>query len=126
MSLAESESAPRRGRPALRRATPLERDEIVARALAIVRAEGVDALSMRRLAKDLDVSTMAIYHHVTDKPELMDAMLGWVWLEILERGSQASDDPLEFIVATSVTTRQVWLEHFDLASLAVAVLEPDD
>ncbi len=51
---------------------PLERDRIVAAALAIVDAEGVEAVSLRRLADVLDVSPMAIYWHVRDKAELLE------------------------------------------------------
>jgi AcrR family transcriptional regulator len=56
---------------ATRRTAPLTRDEIFAAALAIVDAEGVEALSMRRLARDLGVEAMSIYHHVRDKQALL-------------------------------------------------------
>jgi AcrR family transcriptional regulator len=49
----------------------LERDEIVAAALAIVDRDGVDALSMRALATELNAATMAAYNHVKDKDELL-------------------------------------------------------
>jgi len=54
-----------------RRAAPLTRDEIFAAALAIIDAEGVAALSMRRLARELGVEAMSIYHHVRDKQALL-------------------------------------------------------
>ena len=52
--------------------TALDRERIVDAALRIVDADGVDALSLRRLATDLDVTPMAIYWYVADKSELMD------------------------------------------------------
>jgi AcrR family transcriptional regulator len=50
---------------------PLARDRIVEAALGIVDRRGVDALSMRRLARALDVAPMSLYRHVRDKQELL-------------------------------------------------------
>ncbi len=56
------------GRPALTRAA------IVARALEIGTAEGLEAVSLRRLAQELGVTPMALYRHVRDKQDLINAM----------------------------------------------------
>lgn len=56
--------------------TPLlSRDGIVAAALALVDAEGLDALSTRRLAAELGVSGPSLYNHVATKDELIDAVV---------------------------------------------------
>jgi AcrR family transcriptional regulator len=47
------------------------RDEIARAALRIADAEGFDALSMRRLAAELDAGTMTLYHYVRTKDELL-------------------------------------------------------
>ena len=44
-------------------------------ALAIVAREGLDALSMRRLAQELDVWPMSVYRYFRDKEELLDAVV---------------------------------------------------
>lgn len=44
-------------------------------AIAIADAEGLEALSMRRLARELDVGTMSLYRYVPDKSVLLDLML---------------------------------------------------
>ena len=49
------------------------RDDIAAAAIRIADAEGFDALSMRRLAAELDAGTMTLYHYVRTKDELLDA-----------------------------------------------------
>jgi AcrR family transcriptional regulator len=59
----------------LRRTSPLTRDEILSAALAIVDAEGFAALSMRRLARELGVEAMSIYHHVRDKRALLGGVV---------------------------------------------------
>jgi AcrR family transcriptional regulator len=51
---------------------PLDRDQIVTAALGIVDEEGVEALSLRRLAQSLRVTPMSIYWHVRDKAELLE------------------------------------------------------
>jgi len=73
--------------PALRRSKrgprpQLDRDRIVAAALRIVDAEGVRALSLRRLADDLGVTPMSLYWHVADKAELLELVGQAVLAEI--------------------------------------------
>jgi len=54
---------------------PLARDRIVAAAMAIIDAEGLEALSMRRLGAELGVNPMAAYYHVPNKAALYDLVL---------------------------------------------------
>jgi AcrR family transcriptional regulator len=113
------------GRPAIGRRDPLERDEILDRAMQIVRTDGLEALSMRRLAADLGVTPMALYHHITDKRELIELLIVRVWGEI-NMNVPFSNDPIEIIVAFCLATRRLWLDNFELASLAVTPFEPDE
>jgi AcrR family transcriptional regulator len=53
----------------------LSRERVVAAALALLDREGLDALSMRRLADELGVGTMSLYHYVTDKEDLAKAVI---------------------------------------------------
>ncbi|MEV6301704.1 TetR family transcriptional regulator [Actinoplanes sp. NPDC051861] len=52
----------------------LTRDVILRSALRIVDADGVESLSMRKLAADLGVNPMSLYHHVENKAALLDGM----------------------------------------------------
>jgi len=63
-----TEHPPARERPGLTRET------VVARALEVGTAEGLDAVSLRRLAQELGVTPMALYRHVRDKQDLINAM----------------------------------------------------
>lgn len=57
------------------RARPgLTRDGLVARAIEIGTAEGLEAVTLRRLAQELGVTPMALYRHVRDKQDLINAM----------------------------------------------------
>src|SRR3954447_11713640 len=56
-------------------ATALTRESIATAALALADREGIDALSMRRLAAELGVGTMTLYGYFRSKDELIDAAL---------------------------------------------------
>lgn len=70
-----SERASRKGRP------ELSVDRIVRAAIEVADAEGLQALSMRRVAERLGVGTMSLYTYVPGKPELFDVMLDEVYGE---------------------------------------------
>ncbi|MEU6169693.1 TetR/AcrR family transcriptional regulator [Streptomyces tanashiensis] len=50
-------------------------DRIVGAAVALADAEGLDAVSMRRVSAELGVGTMSLYRYVPGKTELLDLML---------------------------------------------------
>jgi TetR/AcrR family transcriptional regulator, tetracycline repressor protein len=52
----------------------LTRDAVVERALQVADAEGLEAVTIRRLGQELGVTPMALYWHVKNKEELLDAM----------------------------------------------------
>jgi len=52
----------------------LTRAAIVKRALKLGETEGLDAVSLRRLAQEFGVTPMALYRHVRDKQDLINAM----------------------------------------------------
>lgn len=70
-----------RGR-ARRREAGLTQEEIVATAIAVADAEGVEAVSMRRIGRELGAGAMSLYWHVTSKEELQDLMLEAIEREI--------------------------------------------
>jgi AcrR family transcriptional regulator len=63
------------------RARGLELDDIVAAAVAVADAAGTEAVSMRRIARELDVGTMSLYWYVASKEELHQLMLERVQAE---------------------------------------------
>jgi AcrR family transcriptional regulator len=60
----------------------LTRQRVVAEALAIIAEDGVQALTMRRLAAHLGVVPGALYHHVRNKQQLQDLLLDNVLAEV--------------------------------------------
>ncbi|WP_432143535.1 TetR/AcrR family transcriptional regulator [Streptomyces sp. bgisy084] len=64
-------------------------DRIVSTAVAVADADGLGALSMRRVATDLGVGTMSLYRYVPGKAELLDLMLD----QVAEFDADAHPDP---------------------------------
>ncbi|MCA2228713.1 TetR/AcrR family transcriptional regulator [Nonomuraea aurantiaca] len=61
---------------------PLTRRRILDAALALAGTEGLDGLSMRKLAKTLGVEAMALYNHVTNKTDILDGIVDRVFTDI--------------------------------------------
>jgi AcrR family transcriptional regulator len=57
------------------RRQPLTRERILDAAMHIVESEGLDALSMRRLGRELHVKDMALYHHFENKDEILSGLV---------------------------------------------------
>jgi len=66
------------------------REQIAAAAVRIADAEGSEALSMRRIAAELDAGTMTLYHYVRTKDELLALVIDEVMGEVV----LAPDEPL--------------------------------
>ncbi|MEV1249000.1 TetR/AcrR family transcriptional regulator [Nonomuraea sp. NPDC050022] len=60
----------RTGRP-----PKISRADIVSAAHRLIEAEGTESLTMRRLAREVGTTPMALYHHVHDKEELLLLLL---------------------------------------------------
>src|SRR5215831_16567669 len=67
--------------PAAERAR-LSKQAVVARALALADANGLDGLTIRALAQDLGVTPMALYWHFRSKEELLNGLADQVWAEM--------------------------------------------
>jgi AcrR family transcriptional regulator len=61
---------------------PLSRERVLATALRLADEEGIEALSMRKLAQVLGVKAMSLYNHVTNKDDLIDGIVDLVISEI--------------------------------------------
>ena len=60
----------------------LSKQRLVDEAVRLADRDGVDGLSMRRLAGTLGAGAMSLYHYVASKDELLDAMIDTVFAEI--------------------------------------------
>jgi len=62
--------------------TPLTRQRVLRAAVALADRGGVGALSMRKLAQELGVEAMSLYHHVANKDDILDGIVDVVFGEI--------------------------------------------
>jgi AcrR family transcriptional regulator len=60
----------------------LSRERVLSAAIAHADADGLEALSMRKLADELGVAPMALYRHVANRDDLVDGMVDVVFTEI--------------------------------------------
>ena len=65
-----------------KRRAPLNRERVLRTALALADEGGFEALTMRKLAKELGVEAMSLYNHVANKDDLLDGMVDLVFAEI--------------------------------------------
>ncbi|MEU6710489.1 TetR/AcrR family transcriptional regulator [Nonomuraea sp. NPDC046802] len=97
----------------------LSQDLIVETGLRILDAEGLDALSMRRVAQELDTGPASLYAHVAGKEELLelvyDRVLGEI--ELPERDPSRWKEQLR---AYAMEVHRVLGIHADLARAALA------
>lgn len=99
----------------------LTREAIVARALEVGGAEGLEAVSLRRLASDLGVTPMALYRHVRDKQDLLNAMMDFVMEDLdLTVGFQPSMSWTEKVRQALLNLKQQMGEHPLTLPLAIA------
>ena len=68
---------------------PLTRVVVLKAALRILDEEGLEALSMRRVAAKLGVEAMSLYHHVAGKDDLIGALSEWVYVHVEVPGDEA-------------------------------------
>jgi TetR/AcrR family tetracycline transcriptional repressor len=61
---------------------PLSRRRILEAAVSLVDAEGLEALSMRRLPSPLGCEAMALYRHFPNKAAIVDGIIETVWMEM--------------------------------------------
>jgi TetR/AcrR family transcriptional regulator, tetracycline repressor protein len=97
----------------------LTRAVVVAAARRIADDEGLDALTLRRLARETGVTPNTIYSHVADKSALLDLLMDDVAGEV-EAPDPASGDWRESLRALFVSTRRTVAASPQLAPLFLA------
>jgi AcrR family transcriptional regulator len=90
---------------------PLTRERVLQAAVALADRDGVASLSMRKLARELGVEAMSLYHHVASKHALLDGMVDHVFGEIdLPAGEQGWKEAMRqrAVSARAALRRHPW------------------
>lgn len=97
---------------------PLTREAIVEAALRVLDAEGLDGLSMRRLASELGVKAGSIYWHVRNKDELLQL----VFERVMAEAELPPPDPSrwqEQLAELADQMREIFSRHRDAARISL-------
>jgi len=111
------------------------RRRLLESAADLLSEEGPSALSARRLAREAETSTMAVYTHFGGMPALVRAVVTEGFQRLYDRVAEVepSDDPLTDLIASGVAYRayaladpHLYLVMFGSASLGEYRLTPDE
>lgn len=96
----------------------LSREAIVAAAMRIVDGEGLDAVSMRRIAHEFGTGAASLYAYVANKDELLDLIFDWVMGETADRWPETeptADNWRDLARDTIRLAHEVLTSHRDVA-----------
>ncbi|MBC6460986.1 TetR/AcrR family transcriptional regulator [Actinomadura sp. HBU206391] len=100
-----------------RRRSSLTQEAIVDSAIALADAEGLAAVSIRRVASELGARAMSLYSHIESKEDLLDLMFDRANAEVVIEGELPSDWRTA-ITLIAERTRVVLLRHRWMVALA--------
>ena len=91
--------------------TPLSKERVLQAAVDLADREGIDALSMRRLAKDIGVEAMSLYNHVANKDEILVGMIDRVTSEVEDPSTEGGLDWKTAIRRSAISTHDAFIRH---------------
>jgi AcrR family transcriptional regulator len=88
---------------------PLSKERVLRAAVEFADAHGIEALSMRRLAKELGVEAMSLYNHVANKDEILSGIV-----EIVAGEVEVPSDPANWktsIRQSAISAHDAFIRH---------------
>ena len=95
--------------PTTRPRAPLSRERVLHAAVTLAARDGIESLTMRKLADELGAGAMSLYHYVPNKEELLDGMVDIVFSEI--ELPSADVDWRTAMRRRAISTREVLNRH---------------
>lgn len=95
---------------------PLSRRRVLRAAVGLADRDGLDSLTMRRLAQEVGVEAMSLYHHVANKQAVFDGVVEVVLAEIMAavekaEGPSPEEDWQAALRSRILAAREVLLRH---------------
>ncbi|BBZ05666.1 hypothetical protein MCHIJ_51030 [Mycolicibacterium chitae] len=87
------------------------REAVVEASLRIIDTEGLAAFSLPRLARELNVQAPSLYHHFSDKAEILAAVARAIVLDTRVPDPKSVPNWIEWFVALSLAFREAMLRH---------------
>ncbi|MEU6126327.1 TetR/AcrR family transcriptional regulator [Streptomyces sp. NPDC047123] len=100
-----------------RRREQLSREQIVAEAVRLLDADGLEALSMRKLGTRLDAGATSLYRHVANKDELIELVVDEVYGELAVPAAAGPGEWREAAARAAYSQRAMILSHPWIASV---------
>lgn len=101
------------------------RDAVVEASLRIIDTEGLEAFSLPRLARELNVQAPSLYHHFEDKAEILKAVARAIVAETRLPDPKSVPNWIEWLVALSLAFRQSMLRHRNAAPVLLQFMPRD-
>lgn len=110
---------PRPSKPLIRR------DAVVEASLRIIDTEGLEAFSLPRLARELNVQAPSLYHHFEDKAEILKSVARAIVVETRLPDPTSVPNWMEWLVALSLAFRDSMLRHHNAVPLLLQFMPRD-
>ena len=98
--------------------TPLSKERVLRAAIVLADTDGIESLTMRRLARELGVEAMSLYNHVANKDEILDGIVDVVVREIDLPSDEA--DWKKAMRRSAISHRDVYVRHPWASSLSMS------
>ena len=103
---------------------PLSRERVLRTAIAVADREGIGSLTMRRLAQELGIEAMSLYHYVRGKDDILAGMVDLVTAEIPL--PDAAGDWKGAIRQTAIAEFEILIAHPWAASTILSVKQASE
>lgn len=103
----------------------ISRSATIAASIDIIDTEGMDAFSLPRVAKQLNVRTSSLYHHFADRRELMTEVAQELMTEATVPEYTPGTDWVEWFIGLSLNYRDAILRHPNAALVLLQFLPRD-
>ncbi|HET9968401.1 MAG TPA: TetR family transcriptional regulator [Streptosporangiaceae bacterium] len=110
----------------VRPASPLiSHDAVVEASLQIIDADGLDAFSLPRLARELNVSAPSLYHHFADRADILRTVARAIVLETRLPDPAVCASWVDWFVGISLAFRRAVLSHRNAAPILLQFMPRD-
>ena len=103
----------------------ISRDATVAAAIRIIDAEGLEALSLPRLARAMNVKAPSLYHHFADKSAILESVAREIVSATVIPRKPPADEWVEWLVQLCLNFRSAVLRHRNAAPVLLQHLPRD-
>jgi AcrR family transcriptional regulator len=103
----------------------ISRDAVVETALRLIDADGLDAFSLPRLARELKVQTPSLYYHFADRADILRTVARAIVLESRVPAPSTSLTWVDWFVGISLAFRRAVLNHRNAAPILLEFMPRD-